>query len=257
PVTGRAGAAGGTAVPRKLTLAEAENLLLERNLAVAGSRYQVNASRAARLIAGYKPNPTLTIGAEQFPIASNISGSYPRFFSTNSDAGAQPTYTFRVDKIIERGGKRELRMAQADFQVKAAEAQLLDSIRTQLFQLRQAFTSATLARENLMLVEATEKQYEQTEKLTEIKVENGELAGGELYRGRAGRLKYKQLVLKARTTYEQSARDLLNLLGARSEQVEPPKKSDETAALGSNSMKNVSQTGDRHELSELLSTAPL
>src|SRR5262245_37205117 len=53
--------------PRKLTLAQAEDLLVRRNLAVLAARYKIDSSRAARLIAGYKPNPMLRIGAEQFP----------------------------------------------------------------------------------------------------------------------------------------------------------------------------------------------
>ena len=133
-------------------------------------------------------------------------------------------YTFRIDKITERGGKRELRTAQADFQLKATEAQMLDAIRTQLFQLRQAFASAMLARENLRLAESTQQQYEHTERLTEVKVTNGDVPGVELYRIHAGRLQYAQTVLQARTSYEHATSDILNLLGARVEQVTPRPK---------------------------------
>ena len=211
----------GPAIPGRLTLAEAENLLLQRNLAISASKYNVEASRAARLIASYKPNPILTIGAEQFPFYSPLSNSYPRFTSTNSDAGAQPTYTLRLDKITERGGKRELRTEQADFQVKTAEAQMLDAIRTQMFGLRQAFGNAILARENLKLAEETEQQYEQTEHLTQVRLENGDVPPFEVYRIRAGRLQFQQSVLQARTSYQQATSDILNALGARAEQVTP------------------------------------
>jgi cobalt-zinc-cadmium efflux system outer membrane protein len=208
-------------IPHKLTLAEAEDMLVQRNLAVIAARYQINANRAMRLIAAYKPNPVVTVGMEQVPFYSPLSGSYPRFFSTNSDAGANPVYTFRVDKIWERGHKRELRVEQSDFQLKASEAQMLDTIRTQLFQLRQAFTTATLARENLLLAENTQRQYEQTEKLTQAKVEFGDQPGMEIYRIRAGRLQFQQAVLQARAAYEQSTRDVLLLLGARPEDLTP------------------------------------
>src|SRR5438552_4765366 len=127
-------------IPSRLTLADAENLLLQRNLTVIASRYQVEASRAAQLIVSYKPNPVLTVGAEQFPIYGPLHDA-PRFFSTNSNAGAQPTFTLRFDKITERGEKRELRTQQAEFQLKTSEAQMLDAIRVQLFQLRQAFNN--------------------------------------------------------------------------------------------------------------------
>jgi outer membrane protein, heavy metal efflux system len=247
-------------IPRNLTLAEAERLLLQRNLAVVASRYQIEASRAARLIASYKPNPVLTVGAEQIPFYSPLRGSVPRFFATDSNAGANPVYTFRIDKITERGAKRELRSAQADFQLKATEAQMLDAIRTQLFQLRQAFASAMLARENLRLAEATQQQYEQTERLTEVKATNGDVAGVELYRIRAGRLQYEQTVLQARTSYAQAASDVLNLLGARVEQVRPPKSmarlsGGETSAGAR--VENVSQTSGGQPFSGSLSAAPL
>jgi len=153
-----AGPGDATAIPRRLTLAEAEALLLQRNLAVVASRYQIEASRAARLIASYKPNLVLTVGAEQIPFYTPLKGTLPRFFATDSNAGANPVYTFRIDKITERGGKRELRTAQADFQLKATEAQMLDAIRTQLLQLRQAFASAMLAHENLRLAESTQQE---------------------------------------------------------------------------------------------------
>lgn len=207
-------------VPHQLTLAQAETLLLERNLAVTAAKYQIEAGRAARLIAAFKPNPVLTIGAEQIGLNRNL----PRtLYSTNANQAAAATYTIRLDKLIERGGKRELRLAQAEEQLKANEAQMLDAVRTQLLQLRQAFTQAALARANVQLAEETQQQYENTIRLTEAKVENGDLPGVEVYRARVGLLQYEQAVLQARTSYEQAARDVLNLLGATPTEVLPGK----------------------------------
>src|SRR5262244_2148837 len=62
----------GAGIPRKLTLAQAEQLLLQRNLAVLAARYQVDALRAARLIASFKPNPVLLLGAEQFNLSNHF-----------------------------------------------------------------------------------------------------------------------------------------------------------------------------------------
>ena len=201
-------------LPSPLTLAEAERLLVERSLGVENARHLVAAARAARQIAGFKPNPTLQLGAEQFPFASPLPGTVPRFFSTDSNAGAQPTYTVQVTKVVERGGKRELRVAQADESVQSAQFQVLDTLRQQLFQLRQAFANALVARENLRLAESIAQQYDRTEQLTLVKVRAGDLAPMETYRVRAGRLQYVQAVIDARTTYELATRDLLNLLNA-------------------------------------------
>ncbi len=197
-------------IPRRLTLADAERILLDRNLAVTAAKYQVESSRAAKLIASYKPNPVLTVGAEQLALGHSASS----LFKSNLGISAASTYTVRIDKIIERGSKRELRTEQADEQLKANEALMLDAIRTQLYQLRQAFTAATLAREDLLLAESTQRQYEQTVQLTATKVENGDLPGLEIYRARAGQMQFEQAVVQARTSYELATRDVLNLLGA-------------------------------------------
>ena len=210
-------AAPQVARPPRLTLPQAEAVLLQRNLVIAANRYQLDASEALRRIVGFKPNPVLQLGAEQIPFLSPVPGSVPRFFGTNADAGANPVYTIQVNKIIERGGKRDLRIQQAEANVEAAKAQIQDTFRTQLFQLRQAFSTAILARENLRLAEALDNQYERTEQLTRVRVDSGNSAPVELYRVRSGRLQYKQALLDAQTTYNLAARDVLNLLNVRPE----------------------------------------
>ena len=189
----------GAGIPRKLTLAQAEQLLLQRNLELLAARYQVDALRAARLIASFKPNPVLMLGAEQFILSSNF---FRDLFRTNTNTAAETTYTIRLDKLIERGGKRETRTELTTYQLNAGEAQMLDAARTQLYELRQAFTTAALARDNLALAEATKQEYDQTIRLTEAKVENGDLARVELYRAQVAALPYQQAVQQARTSYQ-------------------------------------------------------
>lgn len=195
---------------------------MDRNLAVLAAKYQVEATRAQRLIARYKPNPVLTVGAEQFPFYSPLVGSFPRFLSTNPDAGANPVYTLRLDKTWERGSKRELRTTVAEEQLQASEAQMLDAVRKQIFDLRRAFTAATLARENLKLAETADQQYAQTERLTEVKVDQGDVAKVEIYRVSAGRLQYQQAILQASSAYVGALRDVLNLLGAGEQDLAGP-----------------------------------
>lgn len=204
-----------TVVPRTLSLFEAEQLLVQRNLLVAASRSQVQASQAARRIAGYKPNPQLQLGMEQVPFQSPVPDSVPRFFATNGNAGANPVYTAQFSKLFERGGKREYRIGQADAQISVASAQVDDTLRNQLFALRQAFGNAILARDNLRLAAEIDAQYAKTEDLTAERVKAGDLPGIELYRLQAGRLQFQQAVIDSQSGYEQATRDLLNVLSAR------------------------------------------
>lgn len=211
-------------IPANLNLEQAERLLVERNLAVAVTRRQVEAAEAAKLIASYKPNPTLQLGAEQFPVYSPVEGSAPRAVSTNPDAGAQPTYTALFTKVIERGGKREFRAGQAQAQLDAARAQVLDTLRQNLLGLRQAFGVALLARDNLNLARQSLAEYEQTEKLTVTRVTNGDLPPVEGYRVRANKVPFQQAVVQSQAAYEQACLDVLNFLNAYREDVKlaPP-----------------------------------
>lgn len=214
-------------IPHRLTLADAERLLLERNLSIISAKYQIEANRAAKLIAGFRPNPTLTVGAEQFNLSNRLVRN---MFKTDSSSAAASTYTVRYDQLIERGGKRQLRTDLADQQLKASEAQMLDTMRLQLFQLRQAFTMAALARENLTLAQATLDQYEQTIRLTAIKVDNGEVAGVELYRVQVAALQYQQAVQQAQTNYHQATRDILTLLAAGQDDLQPDSRPPDSTA---------------------------
>src|SRR5205807_8550646 len=81
-------------------------------------------------------------------------------------------------------------------------------------QLRQAFVTAMLARDNLKLAQLVDDQYNRTEQLTAIRTQSGDLPGVELYRVRANRLAYRQAVIDAGNAYQQATRDVLNLLNA-------------------------------------------
>src|SRR5438046_10677833 len=102
PVTQAEAQSPANPIPTRLTLAQAENLLIERNLTILAAKYQIEANRAARLIYSYKQNPIMTVDGEQLPVVSPVPGSVPRLLGTNPYAGATPVYTLLVKKIRER-----------------------------------------------------------------------------------------------------------------------------------------------------------
>lgn len=206
--------AGAQTTPVSLTLEQAEELLIQRNLIVASGKAQVEIAEAARRIAGLRPNPTLQLGGEQFPVWSNIPGSYPRLFSTNGDAGANPTYTAQVSQLIERGNKRQLRSEQAGALSDAARAQVLDTIRQQLLMLRQAFTAALLAKTSIDLALEVDRDYAETERVNEIRLRGGDIALVDFERIKAARLGYRQAINDARLGYAQAVRDVQTFVGA-------------------------------------------
>jgi len=135
--------------------------------------------------------------------------------TTNQENGAANTsYTLEVDKLIERGNKRQLRTSQADLNIQAAEAQVNDAIPQQIFQLRQAFFTAVLARENLRVLNENLDHFDRTENLLIVQVKEGYSAGVDLKRVQLQRLQFQNDVNSAQQTYQQSLRDVFNLIGA-------------------------------------------
>ena len=196
-------------VPSPLTLEVAEQLLVQHNLAVAAARYGVDNARAQRLIASVRPNPTLTLGAEGFDLSAPGQN-----LASNSPSAANRTYTARIDQVFERGNKRFLRTEAAEFQVQAAEAQVLDAIRTQLLQLRQAFYTAVLARENVRVAQENLNLTNDTERLIKTRVSVGDAPEWDLIKFQTGKVQFQRDLAAARLAYQQAIRDVLMFIGA-------------------------------------------
>ncbi|MER3447521.1 MAG: hypothetical protein C4291_12110, partial [Candidatus Dadabacteria bacterium] len=211
-------------IPKQLTLDKAEEILLQNNLAIIAARYGVDIARAQRLAASLRPNPTITLGAEQL----NLKSVSERPLSDTGMA-ANPTYTLRFDQVLERGNKRKLRTRAAESKLQAAEAQVLDTIRQQIFQLKQSFYTAVLARENLRVVEENLDTIDKTERLIRLQVDMGSTAEGDLIKFQANKVQYQHDIASFKLSYQQSVRDLLNLIG-----VKPSNVVENTSASESN-----------------------
>jgi cobalt-zinc-cadmium efflux system outer membrane protein len=206
-----AGTASST--PRRLTLEAATDLLIKNNLAVMAARYNIDILRAQRIAAGLRPNPSFTLSATQFAIPG-IFHHPSSLIKTNTDNGAaNTTYTVEVDQLIERGGKRALRMMQADLNTQAAQAQLRDALRQQIFQLNQAFFSGVLARENLRVARENLNHFTHTEEILRVQYKEGATAGVDLKRIELQQLQFEHDVATAEQSYQQATRDVLNLIG--------------------------------------------
>ena len=198
---------------RHLTLQRATDLLVANNLAVIAARFNVDILRAQRIAAGLRPRPSITFSATQFAVPDVFR--HPRnFIHSNTLSAANTTYLVEVDQLLERGNKRQLRMSQADMNTQAAEAQVTDALRQQLFQLRQAFLTAVLARENLQVVNENLDHFNRTERILFAQVKEGYTAGVDLKRVELQQLQFQSDVTGAEQSYQQSLRDVLNLIGS-------------------------------------------
>jgi outer membrane protein, heavy metal efflux system len=198
---------------RRLSLESATDLLIKNNLSLIAARYNVDILRAQRIAAGLRPNPTMTFSATQFAIPRVFRMPSVAIKTNNEGGAANTTYTVEVDQLIERGGKRELRSEQADLNTRTSEAQVQDALRQQLFQLRQAFFTAVLARENLLVAQENLDHFDRTETLLLAQVKEGYSAGVDLKRVQLQRLQFQREVASGGQGYQQAVRDVLNLIG--------------------------------------------
>ena len=170
-----------------LTLPMAEQMLLDHNLAVVAARRGVDAAWAQRLVNSSMPPPVVTAGNTigQFTETSQQNFQGTRFFA--------PTNNIFVglSVVVERGGKRTLRTRVAEEQIGVAEAQVLDTIRGQVFQLRQGFLGALLARANLEVALANRASLDRTEALLRRQLKDGAIPEGDLLRFQASRLGFE------------------------------------------------------------------
>jgi outer membrane protein, heavy metal efflux system len=192
-----------------LTLGEAERRLVENNLAVLAARRGVDAARAQRLVASSLPPPTVSVGntfAQFNQTSAGLQGA--RFLSPGNNV------VIGLSVLIERGGKRTLRTRLAEEQIGAAEAQVLDALRTQLFQLRQAFLGTLLARANLEVALANRASLDRTESLLRRQVADGAIPEGDLLRFQASRLPFESEVTSNAQAYAAGVAAVATLLAS-------------------------------------------
>jgi cobalt-zinc-cadmium efflux system outer membrane protein len=138
---------------------------------------------------------------------------------SNNPSASNRTYTFEFDLPIETGGKRHKRIDNAQSQLHAAEAQVLDAIRNQLFQMKTLYYAAVLARENEKVAAEVLESVDKTEALIKRQVGAGNTPEAQLITFQANRITFEQPLIAAQLSYEQSIRDLLNILAAKPEDV--------------------------------------
>jgi outer membrane protein TolC len=183
---------------RVISLDEAERMLLERNLTVIAAQRGVDAVRAQRLVASSLPPAQMSVGNTFAEFNSTQNGNRiegARFISPANNIALGLTV------LIETGGKRTLRTRLAEHNIAVAEAQVLDALRMQFFQLRQAFIAALAARANLEVALANRGSLDRTEALLRRQLQDGALPEGDLLRFQASRLPFEADVTAAAQNY--------------------------------------------------------
>ena len=159
-------ALGAKVHARDLALSEAESLLVRNNRELQVARRGVDSADAQRLIAGARPNATLSVNSTSI---SNNTGS-------GSLTQRQIDTVFRIDQPFERGNKRELRLDAAAGLQRAARHDYLDVLRQQLALLQGAYYDLKLAQERSQTLAENAQLFSGTLAAAERRLKAGDLA---------------------------------------------------------------------------------
>lgn len=187
--------------PVPLTLDDVVARVLVRNLSVEAAKHRLEAARAERIAARLRPNPSLTVGADQV----KVTGPTP--------TGELYEVSTTVSQPIELGDKRDRRREVADLTVAVAESQVADVLQQRLIEAKRAFYEAVLARDALGRARAIRESYDQLIVSTQTRFDAGDVAEGELIKARLERARADVAVAQASLGLRQTIIRLLDLLG--------------------------------------------
>lgn len=189
-----------------VTLEMAVQEALEKNMDLLAERYNLSVSDTRMITARLRPNPVLSVGTIYLPIPG------ANFLPTVSGVG--PTeYNGRVDFILERGGKRDSRIALAKADREYAELGLKNTARAIILNVQSAFVDVQVAKENLKLAQDSYHAFQVIVAVSSARVDAGDLAQVELSRIRIASLQFQNAVQQTQLQLRQAKSKLQLLMG--------------------------------------------
>src|SRR5262245_12120487 len=191
-----------------LTLKQAETLLQTKNRELQAARRAVEAAGAGTLAAGARPNPTLSLGISQINLKEGVgSGPYSdKIVDSN----------VRIDQVIERGDKRDLRLANARSLESASNADLSDAQRQQRLALRNAYYDLLFAQDKVDIARDTISLFEGSVRAAELRLKAGDIAAADVSRLRVDALRAQNDARAAEADQRRAQLALAYMIGAES-----------------------------------------
>ena len=195
-----------------LTMEEAVREAIDQNLDLVAEKFNLSVADARIITAKLRPNPVLSVGGDHLDVIGT---------GNNIANQAGPTeYSIRTDFLLERAQKRASRIAVAEGSRAVVELLLLNSVRTLVLDVQNAYVDALLAKDNLNLAQENLKAFGDIVDVNRKRVSSGDLAEVELFRTELAQLQFesavRQSALRLRT-----ARVKLQLLLGRTNSASP------------------------------------
>ncbi|MBA5688621.1 TolC family protein [Rugamonas apoptosis] len=164
-----------------LDLRQAAALALAHNIDLRLATLDAASADAAVTVAGAAPNPTLTLQSFNINPHAGVGAGALRDKTVDS--------AIRVDQLIERGGKRQLRVANAASLATASVQDARDMRRQVLLQVSQAYYDLLAAEDRLVIMDDSARLFDLTVEAARKRLKAGDLAPADVARVRVDALR--------------------------------------------------------------------
>lgn len=195
-----------------LSLADAEQKFRANSRELLAAKRDLEGYQADTLSAAQKPNPVLSMGVSSFNL--NRSEGNRNASGNNSLADKTLNSGLQVNQLIERGNKRELRMAAAQDAVRASQLIFKDTLRQQKLALRTAYYDLLLAQESEQIQNNNVALYQNTLQAADLRLKAGDIASTDVSRIRVDALRAMNDARQAVAEHEKAQANLAYLIGA-------------------------------------------
>ena len=196
-----------TAQEQRLTLGGAVERARRSHPLIVAAKQRVAIAEAEKLESGLKPNPSLTVSGENFPL-----GPAPKGFEFGSGVDWFAVYT----QTFETGGKRNLRVSLAEHNLEVAQGEASAVERRVVFEVKVAYQRVASARLRVELVRENHAGLSQLAGLNEVRVKEGYIAEGDLIKARLEAQRVEFQLRRAGLEYVRTKIELLRAMGASS-----------------------------------------
>ena len=194
---------------QRLSLSEAEALWQAHNRELQLARSALAGAEADVQIADQVPNPQLSLNFGSISPAEGLGGGPLRDKKMDS--------IFRLEQLVERGSKRELRIRSATARLDASRSDLHDAGRQQLLALRQAYYDLCLAQERRRISGETAAFYDKGVEIGRLRLKAGDIAPVDLARLQIDKSRADNDARQAQADLEQAQVALAYLIGREHE----------------------------------------
>src|SRR5215813_4447578 len=194
-------------VSETLTLDGAINEAIANNLNLIAERYNLSVAEAKIITARLRPNPIFTAEGDHLDLLGTGDNSINK--------AGPPEYSLRTDFVLERGGKRDSRIAVAENNREVVRAQLQNTIRQLTLDVQNAFVDVLQARDNLNLARENLDAFTQILGVNETRVRKGDLAEVEFLRTQLAQLQFENSVRQAELRLTTAQAKLRLLIGRK------------------------------------------